>query len=145
MFLHFLTSLIKLILWLKFFHRQKQAEDMGGIDHRVLFHFTLRIDLSTRSDHCRTLPRCSEFPFICSVHPSPSFCMLCCSKLTLAAKYELPLGIGPYNLALPYRELEVPGSLTSPHDSLLLSWEEWGVLQKLSPSGLHQVDRKGRI
>ena len=30
LFLHFLTSLIKLILWLKFFHRQKAGGGHGG-------------------------------------------------------------------------------------------------------------------
>ena len=40
LFLHFLTSLIKLILWLKFFTDKRQAEDMGGKDHRVLLRFT---------------------------------------------------------------------------------------------------------
>ena len=30
LFLHFLTSLIKLILWLKFFHRQKAGRGHGG-------------------------------------------------------------------------------------------------------------------
>ena len=30
LFLHFLTSLIKLILWLKFFTDRRQGEDMGG-------------------------------------------------------------------------------------------------------------------
>ena len=36
LFLHFLTSLIKLILWLGFSTNQRQAEDMVGKDHRVL-------------------------------------------------------------------------------------------------------------
>ena len=40
--LHFLTSLIKLILWLKFFHRQKEGWAHGrggeGMDHGVLLH-----------------------------------------------------------------------------------------------------------
>ena len=44
LFLHFLTSLMKLILWLKFFTDKRQAEDMGGVgggvkDHRVLLLF----------------------------------------------------------------------------------------------------------
>ena len=39
LFLHFLTSLIKLILWLKFFHYKRQAEDTGNKDHRVQFCF----------------------------------------------------------------------------------------------------------
>ena len=30
MFLYFLTSLIKLILWLKFLYRQKAGKDIGG-------------------------------------------------------------------------------------------------------------------
>ena len=48
LFIHFLTSLIKLILWLKFLHTQKKkAEDMGkwwgsgGKNHRVLLCFTV--------------------------------------------------------------------------------------------------------
>ena len=41
LFLHFLTSLIKLILWLNFFSDKRQAEDMGGKDHRVLLCVTL--------------------------------------------------------------------------------------------------------
>ena len=41
LFLHFLMSLIKLILWLKLFHRQKVGWGHGGsIDHKVLLHFT---------------------------------------------------------------------------------------------------------
>ena len=38
-FVRVLMSLIKLIIWLKFFHRQRHAEDMDS-DHRVLLHFT---------------------------------------------------------------------------------------------------------
>ena len=34
------VSLIKHTVWLKFFHRQGQAESMAGKDHRVLLHFT---------------------------------------------------------------------------------------------------------
>ena len=42
LFLHFLASLIKLTLWLKFFHRQKAGRGRGmGKDHRVLTGFTL--------------------------------------------------------------------------------------------------------
>ena len=41
LFLHFLTSVIKLILWLKFFHRQKAAGDMGVRDQRVMLHFSI--------------------------------------------------------------------------------------------------------
>ena len=37
--LHFLTSLIKLILWLKLFHRQKAGGIHGEKDHRVLLYF----------------------------------------------------------------------------------------------------------
>ena len=33
--------LIKLLLWLKFFHRQGQAEDTGGKDHRAQLHFSI--------------------------------------------------------------------------------------------------------
>lgn len=33
-------SLIKLILWPKYFYRQKQVEDMVGKDHGVLLCFT---------------------------------------------------------------------------------------------------------
>ena len=43
LFLHFLTSLIKLILWLKFFHRQKAGGGHGGartID-RILLCFRM--------------------------------------------------------------------------------------------------------
>ena len=36
LFLHFLASLIKLILWLKFFHRQKADRGRRGKDNRVL-------------------------------------------------------------------------------------------------------------
>ena len=38
--LHFLTSLIKLILWLKLFHRQKAGRGYGvvGEDHSILLH-----------------------------------------------------------------------------------------------------------
>ena len=46
LFLHFLSSLIKLILWLKFFHRQKAGRGHGvgwaggrTIRHKVLLHF----------------------------------------------------------------------------------------------------------
>ena len=38
--------LIKLILWLKLFHRQKATEDMLGKDHRILLHFTRTLHLS---------------------------------------------------------------------------------------------------
>ena len=38
--LHVLTSLIKLILWLKFFHRQKaDARHRRNKDHRVLLYY----------------------------------------------------------------------------------------------------------
>ena len=42
MFLHFLTSLIKLILGLKFSTEKRQAEDVGGSgkDHRILLCVT---------------------------------------------------------------------------------------------------------
>ena len=45
LFLSFLISLIKLILWLKFFFfffptDKRQAEDVGYKDHRVLFSFS---------------------------------------------------------------------------------------------------------
>ena len=43
LFLHFLTSLIKLIFWLKFFHRQKAGRGLGGQDHRVLLCFRKHI------------------------------------------------------------------------------------------------------
>ena len=45
LFLHFLTSLLKFILWLKLFHRQKAGRGHGGgwgrrgEDHTVLLHF----------------------------------------------------------------------------------------------------------
>ena len=39
LFLHFLTSLIKLILWLKFFHRQNEGTE--DKDHRVLLGFSM--------------------------------------------------------------------------------------------------------
>ena len=42
LFLHFLTSLLKFILWLKFFHRRKAGKGRGGVvgeGHRVLLHF----------------------------------------------------------------------------------------------------------
>ena len=38
----FLTSLIKLILWLKFVHRQKTGRGHGGQDRKVLLRVTLR-------------------------------------------------------------------------------------------------------
>ena len=44
LFLYFLISLIKLILWLKFLHRQRQAEDKSGPITQaqwVLTHFSL--------------------------------------------------------------------------------------------------------
>ena len=44
MFLRFLTSLIKLILWLTFFHRQKASRGPGVKDHRVLRRFTSRTE-----------------------------------------------------------------------------------------------------
>ena len=53
LFLHFLTSLIKLILWLTFSTHQRQAEDMGGKDHRVLLRFT-----TTEADMARYLLSC---------------------------------------------------------------------------------------
>ena len=42
-FLHLLTSVIKLILRLKFFYRQRQAEDMGRgrKDHTSPLHFKI--------------------------------------------------------------------------------------------------------
>ena len=40
LFLHFLTSLIKPILWLKFSTDKRQAEDMRDKDHRVLLCFS---------------------------------------------------------------------------------------------------------
>ena len=39
LFLHSLTCLITLILWLKFFHRPKAGGGHGGKDHKVLLHF----------------------------------------------------------------------------------------------------------
>ena len=41
LFAHALMSLIKFMLWLKFFHRQREAEEMGveGRDHSVLIHY----------------------------------------------------------------------------------------------------------
>ena len=39
LFLHFLISLIKLILWLKFFHRQKAGRGHGGQGPNGLLHF----------------------------------------------------------------------------------------------------------
>ena len=43
-FLHFLTSLIKLILWLKFFYRQKAGGGHGeGKDYRILLHFNISL------------------------------------------------------------------------------------------------------
>ena len=45
LFLHFLTSLIKLILWLKFSHRQKAGRGHSGVglgkDHRALLLFKM--------------------------------------------------------------------------------------------------------
>ena len=38
--LHFLTSMIKLILWLKFFYRQKQMEDM---EEKDLLNFSIGV------------------------------------------------------------------------------------------------------
>ena len=44
LFLHILTSLSKLILWLKFFHRQKAGRGRGcARTHRVLLHFRCRL------------------------------------------------------------------------------------------------------
>jgi len=43
LFLHVLTALIKLILWLKFFLRQKSGRGHEGKDHGVLLHFCWRL------------------------------------------------------------------------------------------------------
>ena len=48
LFLHFLTSLIKFTLWLKFFQRQRQTEDIGMQDHRIPLYFC------STALHCNT-------------------------------------------------------------------------------------------
>ena len=44
----FLTSLIKLILGLKFLYRQKVGKEHGGKDQRVLLHFKKRLGYTFR-------------------------------------------------------------------------------------------------
>ena len=61
--LHFLTSRVKLILWLSFFTNKRQAEGMGEKDHKVLFCF------NTISIFIHILI------FLCYMH-SQSACML---------------------------------------------------------------------
>ena len=60
LFLHFLASLIKLILWLKFFHRQKAGRGWGvGKDHRVLPGFILALSpLSQMAIKCLFFQAC---------------------------------------------------------------------------------------
>ena len=56
LFLKFLTSLINLIPWLKFFHRWKACwGPEGREDHRCLFHFSMRT--APGSNRLRTLPK----------------------------------------------------------------------------------------
>ena len=58
LFLHFLTSLIKLILWLNFSIDKRQVEDVDG-GHRVLLHFTAWGEQLCKS----RLPRAESYSF----------------------------------------------------------------------------------
>ena len=59
LFLHFLASLIKLIFWLRFFHRQKVDRGHRGKDNRVLCCYLLTKSWLTLCD-----------PMVTSVHGS---------------------------------------------------------------------------